>query len=116
VGSPSLDGRRFRDVSEVRSGDVGAATVFEYHEDADARIWAHYAGGAVHRGYLVGARSGDELTFRYVHLTVNGETASGRCSSEVQQLHDGRLRLVETWEWESKPGKGTSVVEEFNTA
>jgi hypothetical protein len=113
VGSPSLDGRRFRDVSEVRVGDVEAATLFEYHEHADGTISACYQGGAVRMGYLVGTRSDDQLTFRHVHLTVDGETAGGRCTSIIEQIQDGRLRLVETWRWESKPGEGTSVVEEI---
>jgi hypothetical protein len=28
-------------------------------------------------------------------------------------LADGRLRLDEVWEWESKPGSGTSAIEEI---
>lgn len=31
--APSLDGRRFRDVSEEPNGHVGTGTVFEYHQD-----------------------------------------------------------------------------------
>jgi len=46
-------------------------------------------------------------------VTVAGETASGRCSSQIDQLPDGRLRLHETWTWESREGTGTSVVEEI---
>jgi type I pantothenate kinase len=110
--APSLDGRRFRDVSAAPAGDVSGATTFDYHEGADGVVWGSYAGGAVRHGRLVGTRSGDTVAFRYVHLTADGATASGRCSTEVEQLDDGRLRLHETWEWESRTGSGTSVVEE----
>jgi hypothetical protein len=107
----SLDGRRFVDVTEDRAGDVGADTVFEYHEEPDGVVWARYAGGAVRLGHLVGTRSGDALDFRYAHVTVDGETAAGRCTSTIEALPDGRLRLHEAWAWESKGGSGTSVLE-----
>lgn len=112
-GMARLGGRRFRDVTEVHMGDVGSGTVFEYHEGDDGEVWATYEGDAVRRGFLVGSRVGDRLDFRYVHLTVDGDTASGRCASRVEELADGRLRLHESWEWESRSGAGTSVLEEL---
>jgi hypothetical protein len=107
----SLDGRTLHGVSNTGDGDVGAATVFRYHEDAGV-IWAEYAGGAVRRGYLVGTRDGGRLDFRYVHLDTEGDTAWGHCTSRVEVLADGRVRLHETWSWESRDGAGESVVEE----
>jgi hypothetical protein len=109
--SPSLEGRSLVGVSNSGDGDVGSATVFRYHEDAGA-VWADYAGGAVRRGYLVGTRDGDRLDFRYVHLDTDGGTASGHCTSRIEELPDGRVRLHETWSWESRDGAGESVVEE----
>jgi hypothetical protein len=111
--SVTLDGRLFRDVTPEHAGDVGDGTVFEYHQDDDATIWAKYSGGRVRLGFLTGTRSADTLDFRYVHVTTDGETASGHCVSRVELLDDGRLRLHERWSWESKPGSGTSVVEEI---
>jgi hypothetical protein len=107
----SLDGRSFVGVSNTGDGDVGVATVFRYHEDGGV-VWAEYGGGGVRRGYLVGTRSGAGLAFRYVHLDADGATASGRCTSRVEVLADGRVRLHETWSWESRDGSGRSVVEE----
>ena len=111
MATVSLDDRTFAGVSNTGDGDVGAATVFRYREDAGV-VWADYAGGAVRRGYLVGTRDGDRLDFRYVHLDTDGATASGRCTSRVEVLADGRVRLHETWSWESREGSGQSVVEE----
>ncbi|CAM5538315.1 N-acetylglutamate synthase OS=Streptomyces glaucescens OX=1907 GN=SGLAU_09595 PE=4 SV=1 [Streptomyces glaucescens] len=51
--------------------------------------------------------------FRYVQLKHDGTTSSGHCVSRVVELPDGRVRLEESWEWESQPGRGTSVVEEI---
>ncbi|MEV4489592.1 hypothetical protein AB0K04_05675 [Micromonospora coxensis] len=110
--TPSLDGRRFAAVADVVAGEVGTETVFTYRE-ADGEVWADYAGGSIRRGHLVGTRHGDRLDFRYVQLNTDGQTSSGHCVSEVSVLPDGRLRLHETWWWESRPGSGVSVVEEL---
>jgi hypothetical protein len=107
-----LDGRTFIGVSNSADGDVDGETRFAYRQDGGT-IWAEYAGGAVVRGYLVGTRRGDELTFRYVHLDRDGRTASGRCTSRVVVRADGLLELHEEWAWESRPGTGRSVVAEL---
>jgi hypothetical protein len=109
---PSLNGRRFRSETEVDEGDVGPATVFDYHE-ADGVIHASYSGGSIERGFLVGIRAGNALDFRYVQLRGDGSTAAGHCTSVIDREPDGRLRLDETWEWESAPGNGTSTVVEI---
>ncbi|MFD8806147.1 hypothetical protein [Streptomyces sp. NPDC059597] len=107
----SLDGLVLSPVADQSPGQVGTRTRFTYHE-RDGEVWAEYAGGDVVRGHLVGTREGDRLDFRYVQLRQDGTTASGHCVSHVVELADGRVRLEETWEWESRPGSGTSVVEE----
>jgi hypothetical protein len=108
---PSLDGRRFRSSAHVPSGDVGPATVFDYRQDGDV-VHASYSGGDIRLGFLVGTRTGDRLDFRYVQLRVDGTTAAGHCLSEIELSDDDRLRLRETWAWETQPGSGTSMVEE----
>jgi len=107
----SLDGLSLAPVADQAPGQVGTRTRFAYHEKV-GEIWAEYAGGDVVRGHLVGTRAGDRLDFRYVRLRTDGTTASGRCVSLVVGLPDGRVRLEETWEWESRAGSGTSVVEQ----
>ncbi|MFF9864356.1 hypothetical protein ACF1G0_02835 [Streptomyces sp. NPDC013953] len=115
----SLDGLVLAPVADQAPGQVGTRTRFTYHEEpaehpeAGSRVWAEYAGGDVVRGFLVGTRAGDRLDFRYVQLKRDGRTASGHCVSTVVELPDGRVRLEETWEWESQEGTGTSVVEQL---
>jgi hypothetical protein len=110
--APSLDGRRFRSAADVAGGDVGTETIFEYAE-AEGIVHARYGGGAIRLGFLVGTRDGDTLRFRYAQVRADGTTATGRCESRIEALGDGRLRLHETWAWESQDGAGTSVVEEI---
>ncbi|MGW7531047.1 hypothetical protein [Amycolatopsis sp. NPDC054798] len=112
---PSLESRPFRAVAEVAGGEVGTETTFTYHQDGN-EIWGDYAGGSVRRGFLVGSVDGDRLDFRYVQLNMEGETSSGHCVSRITVLADGRLRLDESWEWESRPGSGSSAVEEVVNA
>ncbi len=109
---PSLDGRRFRGLTAADGAEVGPGTTFTYHE-RDAEIWAEYAGGAVVRGFLVGSRQDDTVEFRYCQLNVDGQTSTGHCVSRLTRADSGLLRLEESWEWESRPGSGTSVVEEL---
>ncbi|MEU4323688.1 hypothetical protein [Nonomuraea dietziae] len=111
--APSLNGRLFRSCADVDGGEVGIETTFEYGEH-NGEIWAGYQGGAIRRGQLVGTRDGDTLDFRYVQLNTEGRTSSGHCVSTISTLADGRLRLEETWEWESQPGSGTSACEEIS--
>ncbi|MFD3872784.1 hypothetical protein [Streptomyces sp. NPDC058623] len=110
----SLDGLTFAPTADQAPGQVGRQTLFTYHE-SDGQVWAEYAGGDVVRGHLVGTRSGDGIDFRYVQLRADGTTASGHCVSLVTELPDGRLRLEETWTWESRPGSGTSTVEQIGS-
>ncbi|GAA1003947.1 hypothetical protein STXM2123_2119 [Streptomyces sp. F-3] len=108
----SLDGRVLAPVADQAPGRVDTRTRFAYHE-REGRIWAEYAGGDVVQGRPVGTREGNRLDFRYVQLRRDGTTASGHCVATVVDLPDGRVRLEETWQWESQPGSGTSVVEEL---
>ncbi|WP_205834079.1 hypothetical protein [Crystallibacter degradans] len=107
-----IDGKVFAAVANTASGEVGRTTRFHYRQDG-RMIWAEYSGGAVVRGYLVGTRDGDRLDFRYSHLNINLQTANGVCASKLEVLDDGSIRLHETWQWESRPERGTSVVEEI---
>lgn len=107
----SVDGRVFKSVSNAADGDVGGETYF-WFEQTDDLIHARYHGGSVRLGYLVGHHRGDTLDFRYTHVTTGGETATGRSVDRIEHLDDGRLRLHEEWEWDSKPGSGSSVLEE----
>jgi hypothetical protein len=108
----SVDGRVFTSTSNTSDGDVGGETYF-WFDRSDDFIHARYEGGAVQLGHLVGRHLGETLDFRYTHLTEDGETATGHSVDRIEQLNDGRLRLHEEWEWDSKPGSGTSVLEEL---
>jgi hypothetical protein len=108
------DGKRFRSVANAANGEVGAETVFHYHQDGDV-VLADYAGGQIRKGALVArVDAAGVLDMRYAHVNERGELATGECRSVPERLADGRLRLHETWQWTSGDrSSGTSVIEEI---
>lgn len=107
----SLDGRTLAGVANAESGEVGKDTRFEFEQE-DERIYAEYSGGDVVDGHLVGTFDGTEWDIRYTQINQAGETAVGHSVGVVTLLGDGRVRVEDEWEWESKPGSGESVLEE----
>jgi hypothetical protein len=108
----SVDGRVFRSTANTTGGEVDEETYFRF-DQSDDQVHARYKGGAIRLGHLVGRHLGETLEFRYAHLTVEGATATGHSVDRIETLEDGRLRLHEEWEWDSKPGSGSSVLEEL---
>ena len=107
----SLDGRTLAGVANSDAGEVSGETRFEFEQEGD-RINAHYSGGDIVDGYLVGTFDGQKWDVRYTQLNSNHETASGHSVGTVEPLEDGRIRVEDDWEWESKDGSGSSVLEE----
>ena len=107
----SLDGRTLAGVANDDGGEVGADTEFQFEQNG-GRIYASYSGGAIVDGHLVGTFDGNQWDVRYVQINEDDETATGHSVGVVERLDDGRLRVEDEWEWESKPGEGESVHEE----
>lgn len=107
----SLDGRTLVGVDNTEDGEVSGDTRFEFEQDGE-RIYAHYSGGNIVDGHLVGTFDGSEWEIRYSQINSNHETASGHSVGTVKLLDDGRVRIEDEWEWESQEGSGESVLEE----
>ena len=98
-------------VANDEQGEVSGDTEFHFEQNGD-RIHAHYAGGEIVDGHLVGTLDGTRWDVRYVQLNSEGETATGHSIGELTVLEDGRVRVEDEWEWESTAGAGESVLEE----
>jgi hypothetical protein len=111
-----LNNKVFRSVSNTNNGDVNGQTVFYYRQEG-RNITAHYNGGVVQDGQLVGSITEDErLEFRYQHMNNRGEFMTGICTATPEILPDGRIRLYEKWQWTCGDySKGESVVEEIQS-
>lgn len=107
----SLHGLRLRVVSSAEAGDVDTATTFAF-EQAGPMTWARYEGGKVRLGFLLGALSGSRLECRYVQMANDGRIDGGHSSCIVGVTPDGRVRLTERFQWDTRRGSGTNVFEE----
>jgi hypothetical protein len=107
----SLDRRVFVPAENTHTGDAGPETRFEYRQDGP-HIWATYSGGGVRFGTLVAIAMSDGcLDMRYHHVNAKGELRTGSCRSKPEVLADGRLRMLEEWQWTNGDcGRGSSVV------
>ncbi len=109
----NLDGVRMKVVKTAESGVVDRETVFTFRQ-ADDLVSAHYAGGGVALGYLVGRIDGDRLVFRYCQADLSSGLDGGRSDCRLERLDDGRLRLIERFEWTSRAGAGENVFEQVS--
>lgn len=84
--------------STASTVDPDGPTEFSYRE-AGGVVWGDYTGDTVIHGHFIGTRDGDQLKMNYVHLLKSGERAAGQSGSRIEALPDGRLRLVEEFQF-----------------
>jgi hypothetical protein len=113
----NYDGRVFRPVQTGETGEADSGTTFRYFQDGDL-VWAEYEGGSIAKGHLVAiADASGCLNMRYHHVNTSGELMTGICGSIPEVLPDGRLRLLEKWQWTSGDlSSGESILEEVAAA
>ena len=95
----NIDSKIFKALQNSDNGEVDDETRFYYHQEKN-RIWAEYTGGDIVKGHLLGKQLKDgSLDFVYHHINQKGEVKIGKCLSEIVTLEDGRLKLIERWQW-----------------
>lgn len=100
-----------RVVQTAPNGIVGKDTVFHFSQVGDV-VEAHYSGGRIATGYLVGMLEGDLLSFRFCQISDQVRIDGGASQGRLELLGDGRLRIVESFTWESRGGTGVNIFEE----
>ena len=95
----NYDGRVFASAANAPNGEVSTQTTFHYHQREDI-VWAEYSGGEVIKGFLPGTASDSGvLNFTYQHVNSQKQMRAGICESMSEQLPDGRLLMLEKWQW-----------------
>lgn len=107
----ALDGRVMHVSSTAANGVVDTTTRMWFRQRGD-RVWATYAGGRVRRGALIGRRDGDRLCIRYAQTEAGGDVHGGRSCCDLLQLLDGRVRIIEHFQWSTRSGDGVNVFDE----
>jgi len=101
-----------RTVQTASGGVVDPETELVFEQVGES-FSARYRGGAIFDGLLVGRVLGaGSVEFRYVQADKTGRIDQGVSTGVVSRLADGRVRLVETFEWITRPGGGVNVFEE----
>lgn len=92
-------------------GVVNKDTYFHFNQEENI-VTANYSGGGITKGFLIGIMNNNKLEFRYAQLQTDGKLDGGYSNCEVNILEDGRVQVVEHFQWESREGTGTNVFEE----
>lgn len=109
-----LEGKRFRSLSNTENGEVGAETVFHYHQQ-DSVVWAEYEGGEIVKGHLVAkVLPNGQLDMSYHHINRGGEIMIGKCLSTPEFTSNGKLKFKEEWQWLNgdKSSGSSEIIEE----
>jgi hypothetical protein len=106
--------KKFSAVSNTPNGETSAQTIFHYSQEKNI-VTAHYAGGSVVIGHLIGVVDDNGvIDLRYHQVNVRGELMTGVCHSVPELMNNGKIRLHETWQWTSgDKSKGQSIIEEL---
>ena len=104
----------FRSLNTSKNGEVNSDTVFYYRQNKNI-VTAIYSGGNILSGQLIAiADANGVLNMHYHHINSSNEPKSGKCISTPEILENGKIRLLEKWQWTSGDNStGESVVEEI---
>lgn len=110
----SLDKIKMNVVKTDETGVVNHETIFHFSQDED-RVFAEYQGGKIQMGYLVGKLAADNrLVFTYCQMQKDGKLDNGVSDCELSKNEDGKLVLIERFEWKSRPGEfGINIFQEI---
>jgi len=108
----NLDKKRMNVVKTAKTGKVNHETIFEFHQEGSI-VTAHYAGGKILQGFLVGKINENKLEFRYSQIDSKENLDGGFSLCEMKKLENGKIQLVEHFQWESIEGAGENIIEEL---
>lgn len=108
----TLDGRTLVGVANTEGGEVSCDTPFKFEQEGK-RIYAHYSGGDIIDGHLVGTFDGREWEIKYSQINSEYETAIGisiHLQSALLRNRERRNRLMEAdYGFDPNPHSGHSV-------
>lgn len=107
-----LDNKIFRVVAlDGPCASMDAETVFSFKQTGNA-VHADYFGGRIRVGKFIGLIEGDKIRFRYIQINEHNEFHVGQSIGRIERTHDGKIRLIDEWEWDARLGRGRCVLEE----
>lgn len=108
----NLNGKIFKVISnDGPEIEVNTNTIFSFEQKGNLVV-GQYSGGLIKEGELIGYINHNNFYFSYQQTNLHGEQNSGRGCDIIELTNDGRLRLTDHWQWETKNGKGLCIMEE----
>lgn len=110
----NLDGIKMNVVKTADNGVVNQDTIFLFSQK-DHIVSAEYQGGKILKGFLIGKLSTqNQLEFSYCQMQLDGKLDNGLSSCQLSKNDEGKLILIEHFEWKSRPGEfGTNIFQEL---
>lgn len=111
--SISLHNIKMTVIQTAENGVVNNDTIFDFTQTKNFVI-AEYKGGRIRKGLLAGVLNGNELKFRYCQIQTDNKFDNGISTCELTLSDNGKIRLIEHFEWKSRQGEwGTNIFEEI---
>ena len=110
----NYNNRQFKPISNSENGEVSEGMIFHYHQTGNI-LTCDYNGENIVNGHLLGLvdESGN-IQMSYHQVNQNGELMTGTCNSKAKLLDNGKIQLLEEWQWTSgDKSKGKSILEEI---
>ena len=106
--------KKFRPINNSDNGEVSNEMVFHYQQYGHI-LTCSYEGENIVKGQLIGlVDQQGNIDMHYHQVNKNGEIMTGICQSTPQLLKNGKIRLLEQWQWTSgDESKGSSILEEI---
>jgi hypothetical protein len=109
----NLDKIKMTVIQTAENGVVNKDTIFTFQQNGNT-VSAEYAGGKIQKGFLVGQINDNVFTFGYCQLQTDGTLDNGLSTCELSIAETGEIRLVEHFEWKSRPGEtGVNIFQEI---
>ncbi|MCB0736948.1 MAG: n-acetylglutamate synthase [Bacteroidetes bacterium] len=106
--------KRFRVLKNSENGETSAELIFHYQQTGNI-VSSAYKGGAIVEGHLLGlVNENGVINMAYHQINQHGEIKTGTCISTPIIGENGKIRLIENWQWTSgDKTKGQSILEEI---
>jgi len=106
--------KQFRPVQNSENGETSAETIFHYQQSGNI-LSCDYKGGEIIKGHLLGlVNEQGEIDMRYHQINTKGQLMTGICHSTPEIMSNGKIRLIENWQWTSGDhSSGHSILEEI---
>ena len=106
--------RRFKPVENSDKAETTSDTVFIYKQERNI-VTSEYNSQNIISGHLIAiVDDNGGLDMRYHQVNIHGQLMTGTCMSRPEIMKNGKIRLVEKWQWTSgDQSSGSSILEEI---